>query len=92
MLRVDVPVKGDFEKNGWETFWYGGAAIFGMALTDEATALRMNKPYEPPSYYRLPPPDMLTTEDDEGAKEDDTEEVEETPPRTEAPAGASPPF
>jgi hypothetical protein len=60
MLRIDVPVKGDPEANGWETHYYGGASIFSFTLTDEASALRMNKPYEPPARYALPAPNEET--------------------------------
>jgi hypothetical protein len=60
MLRIDVPLKGDPAANGWETHWYGGSSIFSYTLTDEDSVLRANKPYEPPSRYRLPAP-----EDDE---------------------------
>lgn len=71
MLRIDVPVKGDPEKNGWETHWYGGSSIFSLTVTDEESALRANKPYEAPSVYRLPSPDYG---DDYG----DVETLEET--------------
>lgn len=47
MLRVDVPIGGDAESNGWRTHWYGGAAIFSMVTTDEAEVMRLNKPYDP---------------------------------------------
>lgn len=57
MLRIDVPVKGDPEKHGWETHYYGGASIFSFRLVDEPTAMRLNKPYEPPARYSLPAPD-----------------------------------
>lgn len=56
MLRIDIPVKGEPDSNGWQTHYYGGNAIFSFALTDEATALHMNKPYEPASRYSLPAP------------------------------------
>src|SRR5262245_27077873 len=56
MLRVDVPVKGDPEANGWESHFYGGSSIFSYTLTDEASVMRLNKPYEPASTYRLPAP------------------------------------
>ena len=56
MLRIDIPVKGDPETHGWNTHYYGGASIFSFALTDEATALQMNRPYEPPSRVALPAP------------------------------------
>jgi hypothetical protein len=49
MLRIDVPNKGDPQQHGWTTHYYGGSAIFSFSLTDEATAQRANKPYEPPS-------------------------------------------
>ena len=68
MLRVDVPAKGDPIANGWETHWYGGASIFSYTLTDEASALRINTPYEAASRFPLPPPadeDFDTGEDDE---------------------------
>lgn len=57
MLRIDVPINGDPDAQGWETHWYGGAAIFSQTPTDEATVMRINKPYERPGTYRLPPPD-----------------------------------
>ena len=47
MLRIDIPKKGDVAANGWETIYYGGASIFSFALTDEATVVRANKPYDP---------------------------------------------
>ena len=56
MMRIDVPQKGDPEKHGWKTHWYGGASIFSLTLTDEDTAMRLNKLYDAPSTYRLPPP------------------------------------
>lgn len=64
MLRVDVPIKGDPVTNGWETHWYGGSSIFSYTLTDEDSVMRSNKPYEPPSRYRLPAPESFD-EDDE---------------------------
>lgn len=65
MLRIDIPRKGDPEANGWDTHWYGGASLFSMTLTDEATALRANKPYEPPARYSLPAPDDEDSDDDD---------------------------
>ncbi len=56
MLRVDIPIKGDPEANGWETHWYGGSSIFSYTLTDRDSVMRSNKPYEAPSRYRLPSP------------------------------------
>lgn len=56
MLRVDIPKDGDPEKNGWETVFYSGASIFSYSLSDEASVLRANKPYELPARYRLPAP------------------------------------
>lgn len=47
--------------SGWETHWYPGSAIFSFTLTDEETVMRMNRPYEAASRYRLPAP----TEDDD---------------------------
>jgi hypothetical protein len=52
MLRVDVPIKGDPVANGWETHLYSGSALFGVTPTDEASAMKANKPYEPPALTR----------------------------------------
>ncbi|WP_048710800.1 hypothetical protein [Microvirga massiliensis] len=57
MLRIDVPNKGDPATHGWTTHYYGGSAIFSYSLTDESSAMRANKPYEPPARYSLPAPD-----------------------------------
>ncbi len=57
MLRIDVPVNGDSETNGWKTHWYGGSSIFSYILTDEDSVMRLNKPYESPYRYTLPAPD-----------------------------------
>jgi hypothetical protein len=46
MLRIDIPNKGDPITHGWATHFYGGASIFSFSLTDEATVMRLNKPYE----------------------------------------------
>jgi hypothetical protein len=56
MIRVDIPVKGDPAVHGWTTHYYGGASIFSLTMTDEATVMEQNKPYEPTSRLRLPPP------------------------------------
>ncbi len=61
MLRIDIPNKGDASANGWTTHYYGGSSIFSFSLSDEATCLRINKPYEAPARYALTPP-----EEDEG--------------------------
>jgi hypothetical protein len=71
MLRVDVPVKGDATAFGWETHWYGGASIFSYTLTDEKSVMRINRPYEAPSRYRLARP-----EDDEFAEFEPVSEAE----------------
>ena len=79
MLRIDVPLKGDPIANGWETHWYGGSSIFSYTLTDEASVMRANKPYERPSLFRLPAPDEqeLTFRDDD--EERGFEETEDEP-------------
>lgn len=69
MLRIDIPVKGDPAANGWTTHWYGGSSIFSLTLTDEASALRANKPYEPPGRYALP------ARDEDGSYGEDDEIV-----------------
>lgn len=70
MLRVDVPLKGDPAANGWETHWYGGSSIFSYTLTDEDSVMRSNKPYEPPSRYRLPSPGCFVEDDDDRPDEE----------------------
>jgi hypothetical protein len=62
MLRIDIPNlewtgEGDEAKTvvtGWTSHLYGGGSIFSYTPTDEATAMRINKPYRAPSRYRLP--------------------------------------
>lgn len=56
LLRIDIPTKGDAAANGWETVYYGGASIFSFSLSDEATCLRLNMPWDAPSRRILPPP------------------------------------
>lgn len=46
MLRIDIPTKGD-PALGYVTLFYGNAAIFSLAYTDEATVMKANKPREP---------------------------------------------
>lgn len=65
MIRIDVPIKGDPIANGWETHYYGGSSLFSYTPTDEASALRANKPYERPSPYRLPAPPEESDDQDE---------------------------
>lgn len=57
MLRIDIPIKGDAEANGWATHYYGGSSIFSFTLTDEASCKRANKPYESPARFALPAPE-----------------------------------
>ena len=57
MIRIDVPNRGDPVANGWSTHYYGGASIFSYSITDEATVMKRNKPYEPPSRLSLPAPE-----------------------------------
>ena len=68
MLRVDVPtieiVDGAAQLTGWTTHFYGGGAIFSMTPTDEATVMRMNRPYAPASRYSLPAPDDGADDDE----------------------------
>lgn len=62
LLRVDVPIDGDAASNGYETHYYGGASIFSYTPSTEETVLRANKPYAPPSPYRLRAPDYADEE------------------------------
>jgi hypothetical protein len=64
MLRIDIPKDGDPENMGWETVYYGGSSIFSYTLTDEANALRINKPYVSPYRISLPAPDVEEDDDD----------------------------
>lgn len=57
MLRIDVPNKGQPAEYGWTTHFYGGSAIFSLTLSDEASCLRANKPYESPARLSLPSPE-----------------------------------
>jgi hypothetical protein len=74
MLRIDVPNKGDAATHGWSTHYYGGASIFSFTLTDEATVMAHNKPYEPPSRLRLPAP---SDADDEISGPDFSDDIDE---------------
>jgi hypothetical protein len=53
MIRIDVPIDGDPASKGWLTHYYGGASIFSYSIADEATVLKRNKPYEPPSRFSV---------------------------------------
>ena len=57
MIRVDVPACGNPAEHGWITHFYPGSALFSFTPTDEASALRANRPYEPPALYALSAPD-----------------------------------
>jgi hypothetical protein len=70
MLRIDVPVNGDPQKHGWKTHWYGGASIFSLVLTDEASAMVANKPYDAPALHRLPYRPGAEEEEDAGMSDD----------------------
>jgi hypothetical protein len=77
MLRIDVPIKGDPAANGWETHYYGGASIFSFTLTDEASAMEANKPWDAPSRYRLPAPERDEPEASDGSFDAEFREVDE---------------
>ena len=68
LLRIDVPDGGDFA-TGFKTQFYGGAALFSITPTEEATERRMNKPYEAPGRSSLPSPE--DGEDGDAAVDDD---------------------
>lgn len=58
MMRVDVP-KVDYETQaviGFSSHYYGGGSIFSITPTDEASAIRANRGYPPPSRSSLPAP------------------------------------
>lgn len=62
LLRIDVPLGGDFVA-GFVSHFYGGAAIFSITPTDGETVRRLNRSYEAARTYSLPAPDE--GEDDE---------------------------
>lgn len=77
MLRIDVPKatpeptlfdSADGKPSQplivWETHFYGGSAIFSFTPTDEASVMRANRGYAPPSLYRLPAPDHPAGDDE----------------------------
>lgn len=82
MLRIDVPTfpaarslfdaadgKPEQPAIVWQTRYYGGSSIFSFTLTDEASVMRANRPYEQPSRVSLPAP---VDHDDDGFDDDDT--------------------
>lgn len=69
LLRIDIPVKGDATANGWETHYYGGSSLFSFTPCSEETAIRLNKPYEPPARFSLPAPE--DAHEDGGFTEDE---------------------
>ncbi len=64
MLRIDVPIGGDFEK-GVNTQFYGGASIFSETPCDLQTVQLMNEPYRRPGTYSLPAPDDEQPQDED---------------------------
>ena len=50
---MTTPVEDPANK-GWKTHFYGGSSIFGLTPTDEASAMRANKPYPPPAENSMP--------------------------------------
>lgn len=61
LLRIDIPKTGDDGeadyKHGFESHFYGGAAIFSMTLTDLPSVLAANKRWVPAARKSLPKPD-----------------------------------
>ena len=74
MLRVDVPTLDyppDTQGNepvvtGWISHFYGGGSLFSYTPTDEASALRINRPYHRPGRYLAPPDDHGEAGEDQG--------------------------
>ena len=64
MMRIDVPIDGDPAAKGWRTHWYGCPSIYGFSLTDEASVMAANKPYESPYRLRAPKEDSDMIDDD----------------------------
>lgn len=73
MMRIDVPFYAgkqegekwpykivDMHLDRWETYYYGGASIFSLTPTDEATVTKIaesDTKIARPATYRLPAPD-----------------------------------
>ncbi len=83
MLRIDVPSfapahtlfdaadgKAEPPPIVWTTHYYGGGSIFSLTLTDEASVMRANKPYESPYRARLPAPEDERDDEIEDADEE----------------------
>ncbi len=62
MLRVDIPNKGDPAVHGWTTHFYGPASIFSITLTDEATVMDENTPWDAPARLRYQPLEVIEPE------------------------------
>jgi hypothetical protein len=58
MLRIDIPVKGEPAVHGWATRYYSGPAIFSVTLTDEATVMNKNLPWDAPHRLTYREPDV----------------------------------
>lgn len=58
MLRIDVPTVDAATGAAleWTTRWYGGPSLFSVTPTDEASVMRVNRPYAPPRPVSLPAP------------------------------------
>ncbi|TIN76724.1 hypothetical protein [Mesorhizobium sp.] len=86
MLRIDVPTIGINQADGkpaevggvesWTTHWYGGASLFSYTLTDEATVMRINRPYVSASRY-IAPPDRYDGDAAEGVSAGDVDDDDE---------------
>ncbi len=74
-IRVDVP---DVEGAKGFTKFFGGASIYAMTPTDEATMLRAVTSYrvQPIEVFRLALPARSTVHDPDGYDEDDDEPCE----------------
>lgn len=63
MLRIDVPkIDDDGTTLGWTTIYYAGSSLFSFTPTDEATARRINKPYQRPALFQQPHDDEQQSE------------------------------
>lgn len=58
-----APAPPTFSVTGWTSHWYPGASIFSFTLTDEASVMKMCRPYVAPQRY-IAPPDRYDDEDD----------------------------
>jgi hypothetical protein len=69
MLRIDIPIKVDAAVHGWATRYYSGPSIFSFTLTDEATVMKKNLPWDAPARLTYREPEAEAAEEEPHEKE-----------------------